>query len=235
MNVKKPIQAVIFDFDGTLADTRGSTIQCFWEVLNRYHISIPKSFSMETLLPQTLEEGFQSIPDMEKGKISEAINLFNFRYGDIAARKAKLFPGIMETLNILKHTSIALAIATNENRKNLDRLTSALNIGSYFHLTICCDEVSIPKPSPEMAIRLMNKLGVSSEKTLVVGDSVLDIEMGKAAGCQTCAVTYGAQSEKTLHSRYPHWLVDNFSDILKIVDPAQIFKADRSSKKKMII
>ena len=50
MKIKTPIQAVIFDFDGTLADTRSSTIQCFWEVLNRFNISIPKDFSMEKLV-----------------------------------------------------------------------------------------------------------------------------------------------------------------------------------------
>lgn len=235
MNEETLIQAVIFDFDGTLADTRSSTTQCFWEVLNRYQISLPKHFSMEALLPLTCEEAFQSIPDIAEDMIPEAITLYNRHYTEIAYRKARLFPEILETLNALRYASIPLAIATNENRKNLDKLTVALQIESFFDLTICYDEVPFPKPSPEMAKQLIDKLGVSAEKTLVVGDSVLDIEMGRASGCQTCAVTYGVQSQNTLQSRSPHWVVDNFSDILNIIDSTENFKDHPAGKRKSII
>jgi phosphoglycolate phosphatase len=231
MNKKTPIQAVIFDFDGTLADTRGSIIQCFWEVLNHFNISIPQHFSMETLFTHTLEEGFQTIPGVSRDMIPDAVDHYNRRYAEIARRKARLFPGVLKTLNLLKQSSIPLAIATNERRENLDELTAALNIESFFHLTVCCDEVHLPKPSPGVARRIIKKLDVPSEKTLVVGDSILDIEMGKTSGCYTCAVTYGAQSENTLSSRSPQWMVSSFVDILDIVAPARNYRDSRSGSR----
>ena len=145
-----------------------------------------------------------------------------------------MFPGILETLNELNYSSIALAIATNESRENLDKLTAAMQIGSFFHLTICYDEVLLPKPSPDMARRLIDKLHVSPERTLIVGDSVLDIEMGKASGCQTCSVTYGAQSKNRLHSRSPNWIIEDFSDILDIINPVRKYIDRRSGNMNVI-
>ena len=225
MNTKTPIQAMVFDFDGTLADTRSSIIQCLWELLNHFNIPIPPHFSLESLFTRTFDEVLQSIPGVEMDQIPELVDYHNHRYSEIARRKAQLFPGVLKTLSVLSHSSLSLAIATNENREILDELIAGFNIESFFHLTVCHDEVLRPKPFPDMAKRIMREFDVPSEKTLVIGDSVLDIEMGKRARCQTCAVTYGAQSKRRLKSRSPRWMVGNFTEIVNFLDPAREYEA----------
>ena len=97
----------------------------------------------------TMKEGFQSIPGISKDIIPDAIKHYNRHYAEVAQRKVRLFPGIYETLNILKYSSIPLAIATNESRANLEKLTASLNIESFFNalriIVINVSEIGIAK------------------------------------------------------------------------------------------
>jgi HAD superfamily hydrolase (TIGR01509 family) len=149
--------------------------------------------------------------------LKEAVSHYCRVYGVIGPQKARLFPGVLQTLERLRERDLSLAIATNENRKNLDRLLPTLRVGHFFSVSICEDEVSHPKPHPEMVYRILEKTGSSPDQTLIVGDSALDIRIGKTTHCNTCAVTYGTHPEETLRSYSPDWLIDHFSSVLDIL------------------
>ena len=94
MKRKTSIRAIIFDFDGTLADTRRPIMQCFWEVLNDLNIPLPPRFSMDEFCCQTLEESLRSIDGTSEDQILDASKRYNKRYPEIALRTAKLFPEV---------------------------------------------------------------------------------------------------------------------------------------------
>ncbi|MCP4106819.1 MAG: HAD-IA family hydrolase [Desulfobacteraceae bacterium] len=134
-----------------------------------------------------------------------------------------LFPG--DPLHVLRHMGedaceegVNLAIATNENRGNLELLANALNINQYFGATLCEDEVFCPKPHPEMAYRIMEEMDSSPFSTLVVGDSVLDMKMARTAGCYTCAVAYGTCSAEKLRKQSPDRIIHRFEELAEIPD-----------------
>jgi phosphoglycolate phosphatase len=118
----------------------------------------------------------------------------------------------------LKENDYFLSIATHERRSNLDRLAHALDIEKFISDSLCEDEVRHKKPAPEMAATLMCRNGILPEKTLVVGDSTLDIRMGQAAGCHTCAVTHGVHSSDRLARFGPEWMIDAFPELLHVLE-----------------
>ena len=181
MTIKTPIRAIIFDFDGTLADTRRPIMQCFWEVLNELDLPLPTSLSANEFFCQTLEDSLRSIDGMSEEQISDASAQYNNRYLEIAVQTAKLFPQVVTTLQLLRRSGLLIGIATNESRRNLKKLTEELEINALIHQCVCRDEVQRTKPFPDMARQILGAFGVAPMDALVVGDSVLDIEMGKAA------------------------------------------------------
>ena len=71
-----------------------------------------------------------------------------------------------------------------------------------------------PKPAPDLVHLILEKLGTGARETMVVGDTTFDIEMGRAAGCLTCGVTYGNQSAGLLAGAYPDLLLDDLRKLL---------------------
>jgi HAD superfamily hydrolase (TIGR01662 family) len=143
----------------------------------------------------------------------EAERIYQTYYTKISSRIAKLYPGVPETLDLLRRWGYDLAIATNENRRNLDRLLSLTGIASFFSNTVCENEVANTKPDPEMARSIMTDLNRSSNQTLIVGDSILDIQMGQAVGGFTCGAAFGGYSEKKLAASNPNWIIGEFREL----------------------
>ena len=71
-----------------------------------------------------------------------------------------------------------------------------------------------PKPAPDIVYVILGRLGAKPEETLVVGDTTFDIEMGKAAGCYTCGVSYGNQSASQLAGASPNYLLDDLRKLI---------------------
>ena len=217
MKKHQSIHAIIFDFDGTLADTKKAIIQSFWGTLHDLNIALPGRLSLNALSCHTLEAMFQKIGITDSDLMGQAVSNYDRRYHRFGPQKAVLFPEVADTLAKLNSSGYVLSIATNEKRASLDRLTKSLKIDRCFFHTVCEDEVENAKPAPDMATELMKHLGVKPEETLVVGDSVLDMLMGQAADCNTCAVTYGAHSHEALSGCHPNWMIKDFSHLLRIM------------------
>lgn len=82
------------------------------------------------------------------------------------------------------------------------------------------DDVKEGKPYPEAVNRTLKEFGAKPEETIVVGDTVFDIQMGRNAGTRTCGVTYGNGSRESLNEA--DWIIDNFGRLLDIVNPVNI-------------
>jgi phosphoglycolate phosphatase len=211
------MQTIIFDFDGTLADTQHAIRHAFLNTLRTMKIPVPPDTFINEISSQTVEQMFRDVGVANNGRLKQAVSRYCRSYQIAGPQKARRFPGVLQTLKRLRRLNLSLAIATNENRKNLDRILPALEIGHFFCFTICEDEVSRPKPHPEMIHNILDKMGSSPGDTLFVGDSPLDILAGKAAHCRTCAVTYGSHPQEKLAAYSPDWLIDHFNTVPEIL------------------
>ena len=128
-----------------------------------------------------------------------------------------LFPGVADGLATLRDQGFTLAVATSKFYVSADALLAAAGIRDRFAMVIGADQVTCPKPDPEMAQVIMREFGVSAERAVMVGDTTHDLLMAMAAGMRSIAVTYGVHSVQELKSADPTWIADTFDDVLKCV------------------
>ena len=213
----KRIHTVIFDFDGTLADTHNAIRQAFYQTLGDINAPKPIGPFFDEISCQSLEGMFQSLGVVDKEQLQYAVSRYCQRYRSISPKITRLFSGVSETLSALREYKYSLAIGTNESRNNLESLFPSLGLCDFFAVTVCENEVSYPKPYPEMIDKIMEVTGSLPSETLMVGDSVLDMQIGKTTGCYTCAVTYGSHSEEKLRAFSPDWIIHEPSELLCVL------------------
>lgn len=201
---------LVFDFDGTLADSEASIMAALRlvaaelglegvdQVAARRGIGLP--------LHRTIELGLGLKPE-EAGYAAER---YREHYKAIACDSTPLFPGVRETLEML-HRDYLLAIASSKSTQGLTSMMRHLGIIDWFSCIVGAQDVQQPKPAPDMVQLALDTLGIPADQCLVTGDTVYDIEMGRRAGADTCAVTYGTGLASGLRKLEPTWIIDTFS------------------------
>lgn len=207
----------IFDFDGTLMDTSGVILSTIQATVREMGLPEKTDDDYRSIIGiRTDEAGKHLYPDVE---ISNADFAWVFRSNyDLLKKNAheKTFPGVIETLRNLRGYGHHIAIASSRRIASLYDYLDGLNITDWFDMIVGADSVAKGKPDPEPVLKILNHLGWDACETLVVGDADVDILMGNAAGCRTCAVTYGNGSMASLKAANPTFTIDNFSDIAGI-------------------
>ena len=123
-----------------------------------------------------------------------------------------LFADAHETIVELHEQGYWLAVATGKNRNGLNRALDSSGLGGYFHATRTADQ-TFSKPHPAMLLELMDELGMSAERVLMVGDTTHDLQMAINAGVDAVGVTHGAHSVEMLRALTPLALVDDFTEL----------------------
>ncbi|NTU97954.1 MAG: HAD family hydrolase [Chlorobiaceae bacterium] len=204
---------LVFDFDGTLADSEASILETLNLVARDLGLSgVDRSSARRGIglpLIRTIEMGLGLEPDRAAG----AVELYRTHYNEVAFHSTSLFPGVKETLNLLREDYL-LAIASNKSRQGLYDMMRHLGIYEWFSFIAGAQDVQQAKPAPDMVLIAMEALDIHAGECLVVGDTVYDIEMGQRASADTCAVTYGINSEDELRILNPTFVIDSFVRLL---------------------
>ena len=129
----------------------------------------------------------------------------------------KLFDHVDEVLKRQMKEGIPMAIATSRRRDSRENIMKALKIDGYFSATASDDDVEDKKPAQEMVYLLLKQLSVNAAETLVVGDTIYDIEMGNSAGCVTCAVVHGNHTDEMLRRAMANHVVADILGVLPLM------------------
>ena len=212
----KDIDAVIFDVDGTIADSMWMWKQIDIEYLGRFGIELPKNLQKniegmsfrETAV--YFKEHFQIPDDIEK-MMSD--------WNEMAAHKYRyeipLKKGVREFLNVCKKNNIAMGIATSNSVELLSYFLKAHELHSYFEVVITGSDGLRGKPAPDMYLEAAKRLSVKPEKCLVFEDIIPGILAGKSAGMRVCAVDdlYSKDiTDKKIEEA--DYFIESFEDIL---------------------
>ena len=207
---------VLFDFDGTTADTIGSVLHTFHHVFTNGGFEIDDEF-IATNMGFSLREAFTYIIGDDKKRVAECIRQYEAFYTSEAWQLIRLFPHVLETLARLNEAGVTLCIATNNLHRIVDRISEHLGMATYMQTIVCLDDVVNGKPAPDIALEALRRTGYTAAETLVVGDSTFDVGMGQAAGIDTCAVTYGSHDRATLSEAGATYIIDSFDKLVDIV------------------
>lgn len=211
---------VIFDFDGTLADTCATILATYQSAISELHMAPRTDAECRATIGLPLRKGFaQLYPDADDA----ALDRFTATYRRIFAAskerlRPELFPGVREMLGALREMGMTMAIASSRSEVSLTEFCRDNGISDYFSLMLGGDSVCNAKPDPEPVLTTLRRLGFECGETIVVGDMPVDIAMGKGAGCQTVGVTYGNATKGELIDAGADHVVDSAADIVRIAD-----------------
>jgi phosphoglycolate phosphatase len=205
---------VIFDFDGTIADTRESIVTTVHATLERLgRPSLPTAL-IEELIGLPLTKTFQAA-GLGDCALDDAVRIYRELYDDAAFPTVRLFPEAAETLAGLRAMGVRLAIASSKGKAAIQKILQRFSIMDLFDAIGAEQDVARKKPAPDLALFVLQKCGIAPPQAIVVGDTVYDMEMGREAGCDTCGARYGYGCG--LESARATYSIDRVADLIDIV------------------
>jgi len=213
------IKGVIFDVDGTIADSVGFFYEIALEVLSIAGVpSVEKervyalmrvgdNSPLEKLFPPDYPDAVGTMKRIFDDRMAEWMR----RYHD----ETIAIPGSIELLHDLHACGFRLGIATSSGRALpfLDRW----GVRQLFDGIVGREDVEIRKPHPEPVLKCLGHLGLAPQETVYIGDSPIDIQAGKAAGSYTIGVLTGTSPQHILHLESPDHILPSVAGLSSIL------------------
>ena len=209
------IQLVIFDLDGTLInslDDLADTTNHMLSAMGRDRLTLPSVKKLVGQGARSLVE--RALPDASLAEVEFALELFLSYNAAHIVDKTRLYRGVKETLSALRTAGYPLAVLSNKNAALCHKVIETLGLKDFFESVMGADTVPFRKPSPEPLWQLIRGFRVSTEDTVMIGDSINDIAAGKAAGVVTVGCTYGYGELAELEEA--DYTVDTFPELLEL-------------------
>ena len=213
------IQLIIFDFDGTLGDTRRNIVTTMQMTIAEIGLPCRSDAECASTIGLPLYGCFEKLfPNTDKRIFQQCVETYRRIFQEnMQTIKPQTFPKVVETLSALKEKGLTLAIASSRSHASLVELTHDLGISNVISYMIGADDVNKAKPDPEPVLNILEALGYKACQTLVVGDMDVDILMGANARTKTCGVTYGNGTKKELEEVGADYVIDSIDELIGIV------------------
>lgn len=195
---KKSYELLIFDWDGTLADSKLQIVSTMQSVIYEMNLPYRDEKAIGDLIGLGLADGLQRLyPDVGQTHLPELVEAYR-RKASATASASPLFEGVMSTLNALRDAGYRLAIATGKSRRGLNHsLGVHQKLAELFETTRCADE-SAAKPDPLMLQQILEIANINAEQALMVGDTEYDVSMARSANVTVVGVCTGTHDEGRL-------------------------------------
>ncbi len=202
-------EAAIFDWDGTLADTRKVIVISFQKTLNEINIKVTDEY-IQRRIGIGAAETFRDVMLSNKRPVDEKlVQQLIKRKSQLEIEltpQVKLFPGAREMLEAL-HGKVRVGLASMNNHSVILHMVVANVLKKYFEVIVTADSVAHSKPNPEIFLKTASELKISPEKCVVFEDSIFGVKAAKSAKMGCVAVTTGVYSEEELEAENPDLVV----------------------------
>ena len=209
------IQAVIFDFDGTLADTRKLIVTAKQEMMKELGLKVLDEKTCASSIGLTAYDAFsRDYPDLSSEEVEVLVKTYRAKFEELkTSMPPELFLGVDKVFSELKKHGIALTIATSRNRKSLLEFVGNWGMTDDFSVILCAEDTDKVKPEPEPVLKTLEALSIAPDQALVVGDMPVDILMGKRAGAFAC----GNSNREELLASGADFVIDSMEELLRYI------------------
>jgi phosphoglycolate phosphatase len=213
-NKKYPL--LIFDWDGTLSDSVSRIAECMQLTAADHRLPIPTYQQAAEIIGLGLSQAIKLLfPPADASLIQSLSQSYSSHYREKSNEGSQFFPGVIETLKLLKGQGYQMAVATGKSQAGLKRELNASGLEGFFDATRCADQTA-SKPDPLMLLELLDQFDRTSDQGIMVGDTEYDMEMASRIAMPRLAVSYGAHEASRLLKYEPIACIDDFSDILNV-------------------
>lgn len=212
-------QMVLIDVDGTLVDSVPDLAYCVDEMMRQ--LGLPAhgeakvrhwvGNGVERLVKRALIDRLEGEPDA--ALYNKALPIFIELYSANTCVRSRLYPGVREGLNFLKGAGYKLGCVTNKAARFTEPLLDMLGVRADFALVVSGDTLAQKKPHPEPLLHAARFFNTAPEKSLLVGDSVSDVQAARAAGFQIICMSYGYNHGDDIRSAHPDAVIDSMAQL----------------------
>ena len=199
------MKAIVFDFDGTLANTLPICFNAFQNVFQEFDKRDLTSNEIKEMFGPS-ETGIIRNNILHPNK-EEAIEYFYAKYAESHKSLVKADPEILGLLTSLKDAEIKLGIFTGKAKRSLDISLQALNMEGLFDVIITGDDVVNPKPNAEGLMKALSLLKVENSEAIFIGDSDADIIAGLRADVYTIGVQWLPEYQTSAFTQQPNLIL----------------------------
>jgi len=215
----RPAQAVhtvLFDFDGTLADSTALIMESYRHTM-RVHLGVaPPDEQWLSGFGTTLESQIARF-SRGPGEHEAMLDTYRAYQGEHYDRLLRPFAGAVDAVAALARRGVRLAIVTSRHRRSTLRGMELCGLLDHFPVVVTPEDVTQPKPHPEPVLHALRRLDADPAETVFLGDSPHDIAAGRAAGTRTAAALWGPFPRATLTASAPDWMLESCDELLGIV------------------
>lgn len=217
------MRCVIFDLDGTLADTAGDLIAACNAALGALGHAPQLVMGADDAVAfgggrAMLRLAAERLALADGAAMVEAgYPLLLSAYGEAIDRHTTLYPGAMEAVFRLKAKGIAVGICTNKPEGLAETLLARLGIRGEFAALVGADTLPVRKPDPAPLVEAVARAGGALGRSVLIGDTVTDRETARAAGRPCALVTFGPTG-RAVADLEPEALIDHYDGLDAIID-----------------
>ena len=208
---------ILFDLDGTLVDTAADLAWALNQVLS----SIGRDPLSEASVRTMIGGGIANLVSQGLEATGGAVGAAEFTllttnckalYSDHVADRSRPYPGVADALPDLAKAGFGMGVCTNKPESASRRLLSALALDVWLPVVVGGDTLPVRKPDPAVARAVMERLGATEQTAVLVGDSVTDVALARAAGIPVVLVSYG-YAEEPIKDMGADAVISNFAEL----------------------
>lgn len=206
---------VLFDLDGTLVDGQHTILACFGRTLPEFGLEVPEPAAIRAIIGRSLEDAISDLlgPSVDSHEIAEAYRRNFQQIRNQPGYDEALYSGADEAVRRLAgRADVRLGTATGKALRGIHWLIARKGWDGLFDVLQGADTAA-SKPSPEMVLNACRLTGIPSDRTIMVGDSVHDMRMARAAGATAVAVSWGYGAPADLLAAGAAQVIERFEEL----------------------
>lgn len=215
--MKNRFDLIVFDWDGTLINTIDWIVHCLQKAGEHYGLLTPEPQAAKDVIGLCIDNAVAALyPEADALTQKNIVHFYSKTYFSKQLSPNDFFPGVVDMLVNLKQSGFQLAVATGKTREGLNQALQATNTENLFSITRCADETA-SKPNPKMLYEIMQHTQTPPDRTLMVGDSIHDLQMARNAKVTSIGVACGANTLESLLQYDPLHCLQQPTELLSFI------------------